>query len=39
MEIGYARVSTKHQCESLDQKIAELRKSGCTKFNHYHLSR
>lgn len=29
MEIGYARVSTKHQCESLDQQIGLLKKSGC----------
>lgn len=29
MKIGYARVSTKHQCESLDQQIAFLKKAGC----------
>lgn len=29
MKIGYARVSTKHQCESLDQQIALLKKAGC----------
>ena len=29
MKIGYARVSTKHQCESLDQQILELKKYGC----------
>ena len=29
MNIGYARVSTKHQCESLDQQIALLKKAGC----------
>ena len=31
MKIGYARVSTKNQCESLDQQIKLLKKSGCTK--------
>ena len=29
MKIGYARVSTKQQCESLDQQIALLKKAGC----------
>ncbi len=29
MKIGYARVSTKHQRESLDQQIATLKKAGC----------
>jgi DNA invertase Pin-like site-specific DNA recombinase len=29
MKIGYARVSTKHQCESLDQQIVILKKAGC----------
>jgi DNA invertase Pin-like site-specific DNA recombinase len=29
MKIGYARVSTKHQCESLDQQIALLKTAGC----------
>ena len=29
MKIGYARVSTKHQRESLDQQIALLKSSGC----------
>jgi hypothetical protein len=29
MQIGYARVSTKHQRESLDQQINLLKKSGC----------
>jgi DNA invertase Pin-like site-specific DNA recombinase len=29
MEIGYARVSTKHQRESLDQQIALLKTAGC----------
>ena len=29
MKIGYARVSTKHQRESLDQQIAQLKKAGC----------
>lgn len=29
MKIGYARVSTKHQRESLDQQIAELKTAGC----------
>jgi len=29
MKIGYARVSTKQQCESLDQQIALLKKVGC----------
>ncbi len=29
MKIGYARVSTKHQRESLDQQIALLKKAGC----------
>lgn len=29
MKIGYARVSTKHQRESLDQQVALLRKAGC----------
>ena len=31
MKIGYARVSTKHQCESLDQQIKLLKKSGCSE--------
>ncbi|CAO5682076.1 MAG: DNA-invertase hin [Holosporales bacterium] len=31
MKIGYARVSTKHQRESLDQQIASLKKAGCTE--------
>ncbi len=31
MRIGYARVSTKHQRESLDQQIVLLKKSGCEK--------
>ena len=31
MKIGYARVSTKHQGESLDQQIKLLKKSGCTE--------
>ena len=29
MKIGYARVSTKHQRESLDQQIVLLKKAGC----------
>ncbi len=29
MKIGYARVSTKHQRESLDQQIALLKTVGC----------
>lgn len=29
MKIGYARVSTKHQCDSLDQQISLLKKIGC----------
>lgn len=29
MKIGYARVSTKQQCESLNQQISLLKKSGC----------
>ena len=29
MKIGYARVSTKHQRESLDQQIDLLKKAGC----------
>ncbi len=29
MKIGYARVSTKQQCESLDHQIASLKKAGC----------
>ena len=29
MKIGYARVSTKKQCESLDTQISKLKKSGC----------
>ena len=29
MKLGYARVSTKHQCESLDQQITLLKKAGC----------
>lgn len=31
MKIGYARVSTKHQRESLDAQIASLKKAGCEK--------
>ena len=31
MKIGYARVSTKSQCESLDQQIKLLKKSGCNE--------
>lgn len=31
MKIGYARVSTKHQRESLDHQIALLKKAGCTE--------
>ena len=31
MKIGYARVSTKHQGESLNQQIKLLKKSGCTE--------
>jgi DNA invertase Pin-like site-specific DNA recombinase len=31
MKIGYARVSTKHQGESLDQQIKLLKKSGCSE--------
>jgi len=31
MKIGYARVSTKHQRESLDQQITLLKKAGCIK--------
>lgn len=31
MKIGYARVSTKHQRESLDQQIAILKTAGCTE--------
>ena len=31
MKIGYARVSTKNQCESLDQQIIQLKKFGCNK--------
>ena len=31
MKIGYARVSTKHQRESLDQQIDLLRQAGCTE--------
>jgi DNA invertase Pin-like site-specific DNA recombinase len=31
MKIGYARVSTKHQRESLDQQIDLLKKQGCTQ--------
>jgi len=29
MQIGYARVSTKRQCDALDQQITGLQKSGC----------
>jgi len=29
MKLGYARVSTKHQCNSLDQQITLLKDSGC----------
>ena len=29
MKVGYARVSTKQQGESLDQQIANLKKVGC----------
>jgi DNA invertase Pin-like site-specific DNA recombinase len=31
MKIGYARVSTKHQRESLDQQIASLKTAGCNE--------
>ena len=31
MKIGYARVSTKHQCDSLDEQILKLKKFGCEK--------
>ena len=31
MKIGYARVSTKSQCESLDQQIRLLKKSDCVE--------
>lgn len=31
MKIGYARVSTKMQCESLDHQIRLLKKSGCNE--------
>ena len=31
MKIGYARVSTKNQCASLDQQIKLLKKSGCSE--------
>ena len=31
MKIGYARVSTKHQRESLDQQILSLQTSGCNE--------
>lgn len=31
MKIGYARVSTKHQRESLDQQISFLKGAGCSK--------
>ncbi len=31
MKIGYARVSTKHQRESLDLQIASLKTAGCTE--------
>jgi DNA invertase Pin-like site-specific DNA recombinase len=31
MNIGYARVSTKHQRESLDQQIVLLKTAGCTE--------
>lgn len=31
MKIGYARVSTKHQRESLDQQVALLKEAGCRK--------
>lgn len=31
MKIGYARVSTKHQRESLDHQITLLKKAGCTE--------
>lgn len=31
VKIGYARVSTKHQRDSLDQQIVLLKKAGCTK--------
>ena len=29
MKIGYARVSTKQQCDSLDNQVAALKKEGC----------
>lgn len=31
MKIGYARVSTKKQCDSLDRQIEKLKKAGCKK--------
>ena len=31
MKIGYARVSTKHQRESLGQQINVLKRAGCTE--------
>ena len=31
MKIGYARVSTKNQCKSLDHQIRLLKKSGCNE--------
>ena len=31
MKIGYARVSTKHQRESLDGQIALLKNAGCSQ--------
>jgi DNA invertase Pin-like site-specific DNA recombinase len=31
MKIGYERVSTKSQCESLDQQIRLLKKSDCVE--------
>ena len=38
MKIGYARVSTKHQCESLDHQIAILKKAGCGERENNYLS-
>lgn len=38
MKIGYGRVSTKHQRESLDVQIADLKKAGCTKIYYEIIS-
>jgi len=38
MKIGYARVSTRRQGESLDQQIAILKKAGCSKIYSEALS-